>query len=142
MVRDNKLTSSHDNGIPPRTKALMAVIAIITLIAILLGLMTLITFANVIARYVFNSNILWAVEGTVYLFAWLMEKCFPVLPGKAPFLTRSIVHLAEDWPCATEHAKNKLGYYPQKDWKIAMDEALNDLKVKNYPWPYLAQKYK
>ncbi len=43
-----------------------------TLIALLLGLMTLITFANVIARYVFNSNILWAVEGTVYLFAWLI----------------------------------------------------------------------
>ena len=43
-----------------------------TLIAVLLGLMTLITFANVIARYVFNSNILWAVEGTVYLFAWLV----------------------------------------------------------------------
>ncbi len=43
-----------------------------TLIAILLGLMTLITFANVVARYVFNSNILWAVEGTVYLFAWLV----------------------------------------------------------------------
>ena len=29
-----------------------------TSIAICLGLMTLITFANVIARYVFNSNIL------------------------------------------------------------------------------------
>lgn len=43
-----------------------------SLIALLLGLMTLITFANVIARYVFNSNILWAVEGTVYLFAWLV----------------------------------------------------------------------
>ena len=43
-----------------------------SLIALLLGLMTLITFANVIARYVFNSNILWAVESTVYLFAWLV----------------------------------------------------------------------
>ena len=43
-----------------------------SLIALLLGLMTLITFANVLARYVFNSNILWAVEGTVYLFAWLV----------------------------------------------------------------------
>jgi len=42
------------------------------LIAIILGLMTLITFANVIARYVFNSNILWALEATVYLFAWLI----------------------------------------------------------------------
>jgi C4-dicarboxylate transporter DctQ subunit len=41
-------------------------------IAILLGLMTVITFANVIARYVFNSNILWALEVTVFLFAWLV----------------------------------------------------------------------
>ena len=41
-------------------------------IAITLGLMTIITFVNVVARYVFNSNVLWAVEGTVYLFAWLV----------------------------------------------------------------------
>ncbi len=43
-----------------------------TLIATILGLMTVITFANVIARYVFNSNILWALEATVFLFAWLV----------------------------------------------------------------------
>ena len=43
-----------------------------TVIAVLLGLMTLITFANVVARYVFNSNILWALEITVFLFAWLV----------------------------------------------------------------------
>jgi C4-dicarboxylate transporter DctQ subunit len=60
-----------------------------TLIAILLGLMTLITFANVIARYVFNSNILWAVEGTVYLFAWL------VLMGVAYGIKHSI-HIGVD----------------------------------------------
>jgi C4-dicarboxylate transporter DctQ subunit len=43
-----------------------------TLIAVILGLMTLVTFANVIARYVFNANILWALETTVFLFAWLV----------------------------------------------------------------------
>lgn len=43
-----------------------------TLIAILLGLMTLVTFANVVARYVFNDNLLWALETTVFLFAWLV----------------------------------------------------------------------
>jgi len=43
-----------------------------TLLAVLMGGMTLITFANVIARYVFNSNILWALEATVYLFAWMV----------------------------------------------------------------------
>ena len=41
-------------------------------IAAILGLMTLITFCNVIARYVFNSNILWQLEATVFLFAWLV----------------------------------------------------------------------
>ncbi|WP_298908930.1 TRAP transporter small permease [uncultured Aliiroseovarius sp.] len=43
-----------------------------TLIATLLGLMTAITFANVIARFGFNSNILWALELTVFLFGWLV----------------------------------------------------------------------
>lgn len=43
-----------------------------SLIAIILGIMTLITFANVVARYIFNSNILWALEATVFLFAWLV----------------------------------------------------------------------
>jgi C4-dicarboxylate transporter DctQ subunit len=43
-----------------------------TSIAICLGLMTLITFANVVARYIFEANILWALELTVFLFAWLV----------------------------------------------------------------------
>lgn len=43
-----------------------------TFIAVTLGLMTLITFFNVVARYVFNDNILWALEATVVLFAWLV----------------------------------------------------------------------
>lgn len=43
-----------------------------TFIAVALGLMTVITFANVVARYIFNDNILWALEVTVVLFAWLV----------------------------------------------------------------------
>lgn len=43
-----------------------------TSIAICLGLMTLVTFANVVARYAFDANILWALEVTVFLFAWLV----------------------------------------------------------------------
>ncbi|MFV2052514.1 TRAP transporter small permease [Aliiroseovarius sp. YM-037] len=43
-----------------------------TIIAFLLGAMTLITFANVIARYGFNKNILWALESTVFMFGWLV----------------------------------------------------------------------
>lgn len=42
------------------------------LIVALLGAMTLLTFANVIARKVLSSNILWGVELTVFLFAWLV----------------------------------------------------------------------
>ena len=43
-----------------------------TFMAATLAIMTLITFANVVARYVFDSNILWALEATVFLFAWLV----------------------------------------------------------------------
>ena len=60
-----------------------------TVIALILGLMTLITFANVIARYGFNSNILWALETTVFLFAWL------VLLG-ASYCVKTHTHLGVD----------------------------------------------
>jgi len=60
-----------------------------TLIAVILGLMTLVTFANVIARYIFNSNILWALETTVFLFAWL------ILIG-ASYCVKTRAHLGVD----------------------------------------------
>ncbi|MAU52603.1 MAG: TRAP transporter permease DctQ [Roseovarius sp.] len=60
-----------------------------TLIAAILGLMTAITFANVVARYLFNSNILWALELTVFLFAWL------VLLG-ASYAVKRNAHLGVD----------------------------------------------
>ena len=60
-----------------------------TLIALLLGLMTAITFANVVARYGFNSNILWALELTVFMFGWL------VLLG-ASYAVKKGVHLGVD----------------------------------------------
>ena len=60
-----------------------------TLIAINLGIMTLMTFANVIARYVFNSNIFYALELTVFLFAWL------VLLG-ASYAVKKTLHLGVD----------------------------------------------
>ncbi len=60
-----------------------------TLIAMILGAMTVITFANVIARYFFNSNILWALEATVFLFGWL------VLLG-ASYAVKKSAHLGVD----------------------------------------------
>lgn len=43
-----------------------------TAIAVLLGLMTLVTFANVVMRYVFNTSLIWGLEVTLVLFAWLV----------------------------------------------------------------------
>jgi C4-dicarboxylate transporter, DctQ subunit len=43
-----------------------------TAIATLLGLMTLITFINVVLRYGFNSGFIWGLEATLILFAWLV----------------------------------------------------------------------
>ncbi|MDX1593370.1 MAG: TRAP transporter small permease [Gammaproteobacteria bacterium] len=51
--------------------------------------MTLVTFSNVIARYVFNDNILWALETTSFLFAWL------VLIG-ASYCVKTHSHLGVD----------------------------------------------
>lgn len=41
-------------------------------IAFLLAAMTLITFFQVIMRYVFNASILWGIEASTYLFGWLV----------------------------------------------------------------------
>jgi C4-dicarboxylate transporter DctQ subunit len=43
-----------------------------TAIAILLGAMTIITFVNVVMRYVFNASLIWGLELTLALFAWLV----------------------------------------------------------------------
>lgn len=43
-----------------------------TAIAVLLAGMTLITFANVILRYGFNTGLIWGLEATTFLFAWLV----------------------------------------------------------------------
>ena len=43
-----------------------------TAIAIILGAMTIITFVNVVMRYVFNASLIWGLELTLALFAWLV----------------------------------------------------------------------
>lgn len=42
------------------------------LVAFLLAAMTLVTFAQVVARYVFNYSFVWAFELTTYLFAGMI----------------------------------------------------------------------
>jgi len=42
------------------------------LIAFLLAAMTLISFSQVVARYVFNFSFVWALELVTFLFAWMI----------------------------------------------------------------------
>lgn len=41
-------------------------------LAILFAAMVIVTFVQVVLRYVFNSGLLWAVEFTSFCFAWLV----------------------------------------------------------------------
>ena len=59
------------------------------LTAALLAAMTLLTFLQVVLRYLFNSGLVWALEATVYMFGWL------VLIGMAHGV-RANTHLAVD----------------------------------------------
>ncbi len=59
------------------------------LITLLLASMTLLTFSQVVARYIFNSGAVWALEVTTYLFAWL------VLLG-ASYVIKCGAHIAVD----------------------------------------------
>jgi C4-dicarboxylate transporter DctQ subunit len=42
------------------------------LIAFILGVMTILTFTQVVLRYVFNSGFIWQLEANFYLFAWMV----------------------------------------------------------------------
>lgn len=59
------------------------------LTATLLSAMTLLTFVQVVLRYVFNTGLVWALEATVYMFGWL------VLIGMAHGV-RAGTHIAVD----------------------------------------------
>jgi C4-dicarboxylate transporter DctQ subunit len=40
--------------------------------ALILGVMTLLSFVQVVLRYVFNSGFIWQLEANSYLFSWLV----------------------------------------------------------------------
>jgi nucleoside-diphosphate-sugar epimerase len=75
-----------------------------------------------------------------HAFGWLMEMLHPLLPGSGPFLARSIVHVARDWWCTTDHATHTLAYQPRKPWRVALRQALDELAADNDRWPSLAQE--
>jgi C4-dicarboxylate transporter DctQ subunit len=58
-------------------------------IALALGLMTLLTFVQVILRYLFHTGIVWSLEATAYTFGWL------VVVGMA-YGVRTRAHIASD----------------------------------------------
>ena len=57
--------------------------------AIALATMTLLTFIQVVLRYVFSASLVWSLEATTYTFAWL------VLVGMA-YGVRTRAHIAVD----------------------------------------------
>lgn len=70
-------------------------------------------------------------RAVAYQFARLMEALCPLHPGD-PFLTRSIVLLAEDWYAPSNLARERLGYIPQYHWQEAVKYQLQDMKTKGY----------
>ena len=41
-------------------------------LALMLGIMVILTFINVIRRYVFNASLIWSLEVVLMLFAWMV----------------------------------------------------------------------
>lgn len=74
-----------------------------------------------------------------YAFGALMEALHPVLPGRAPFLTRSLVLVGEDWFMATDKARRVLGFEPREHWRVAIERQLAERAGAPFAWPELAQ---
>lgn len=73
--------------------------------AFAIALMTLLTFVQVVLRYVFHSSLVWSLEATTYTFAWL------VVVGMA-YGVRTRAHIAVDLLTrrfAPEHRKAVAG---------------------------------
>lgn len=77
--------------------------------------------------------------GAAYGFGALMEAIHPLTRAKAPFLTRSLVFVGEDWHMATAKAARLLGYAPRVDWRDAMRAQLDERAEVGFAWPELAQ---
>jgi nucleoside-diphosphate-sugar epimerase len=76
--------------------------------------------------------------GAAHALASFLERTDRFIPGPAPFLTRSTVHLAGDWHCPDERADAVLGYRPSGDWRAAVRASLQDPEINR--WPRLIQR--
>jgi nucleoside-diphosphate-sugar epimerase len=77
--------------------------------------------------------------GAAHGFGSLMESVHPVTPGKAPFLTRALVHVGENWNVSTHLASTKLGFEARTDWRDAARDSIEERRAGGFAWPALAQ---
>ena len=71
-------------------------------------------------------------------FARVMEAAHPLTPARAPFLTRSLVHVAQNWHAETA-AATRLGIEPTTAWQDAVLESIDERRATGFAWPLLAQ---
>lgn len=74
-----------------------------------------------------------------YGFGALMERLHPVLPGRAPFLTRSLVFVGENWHKDDAKARRLLGYQGFDDWREVIAAAVAERRAGDFAWPELSQ---
>ncbi len=74
-----------------------------------------------------------------YAFGALMERLHPVVPGRAPFLTRSLVFVGENWHMDDAKARRILGYQGVDDWREVITAAVAERRAGAFAWPELSQ---
>lgn len=118
-----------------------------TIAAYLLAAMVGVTFTQVIARYVFNAGAVWALEATVFLFAWMVllgmswvlkhvgHLGVDALVNIMPRRWRVICTLVSLLGCLVYAAllfKGATDYWSKFYFKI-------NLEVEDIPWPHWIQ---
>lgn len=74
-----------------------------------------------------------------YGFGALMEGLHPFLPGRAPFLTRSLVFVGENWHMDDVKAQHLLGFRGTDDWREVIASSVAERRADDFAWPELAQ---
>lgn len=67
-----------------------------------------------------------------YGFGVLMERLHPVLPGRAPFLTRSLVFVGENWHMDDAKAERVLGYRGTDDWREVIAASVAERRASDF----------
>lgn len=73
-------------------------------------------------------------------FARLMEALHPLTRSTAPFLTRALVHVGQNWLMTDSAAQRILGYEPLVDWREAVRDSIEERREGGFAWPALGQQ--